>query len=62
MADEKPTMSRMHAVKQFLSNDTAKPVQTSEFMTFWKACSEVERAEFGNSAAEQIGVTIATTV
>lgn len=50
--------SRMSAVKQFLEKDTVRKIDTSEFMSFWKACSEEERQEFGVSAAKQLGLEL----
>jgi hypothetical protein len=54
-------VTRMQAVKRFLDDTPNKP-QTSEFMTFWKACSESERAEFGESTARQLGLELAAQI
>jgi len=53
-------MTRMNAVKQFLSKDSSRPVTTPEFMAFWKACNEQERDEFGQQSAKEIGEQITT--
>lgn len=50
-------MNRMQAVKRFIEQDS-RPVQTTEFMLFWKACSMEEREEYGLSAAKQLGVEL----
>jgi hypothetical protein len=53
-------LSRMQAVKRYLETDTNNPPQTSEFMAFWKSCSEAERSEFGEQAARNLGVELVT--
>lgn len=52
------TITRMIAVKTFFESNTNNKPTTTEFMSFWKACSEEERTEFGNSAAQQLGVEL----
>jgi hypothetical protein len=37
---------RTTLIKNFLSLNSSKPVSNSEFMEFWKACSEDERNQF----------------
>lgn len=51
-------MTRITAVKTFLAKDAPRPIEMSEMMAFWKACSEEERAECAQSAATQLGVTL----
>ena len=46
-------ITRVAVVKKFF-----EPVSSSEFMAFWKACSEDERQEFAVSAATQLGETL----
>ena len=48
----------MNAVKQYLSEGQTRPIQTLEFMAFWKSCSEEEREEFGRQAAKNLGVEL----
>lgn len=50
-------MTRVSCVKAFFEKD-ARPVSNTEFMTFWKACNEEERKEFGIAASQQLGVTL----
>lgn len=51
-------MTRVMAVKAFFEKDTVRPVTNTEYMTFWKACSDNERREYGIAAAEQLGITL----
>ena len=50
-------MNRLAAVRNFLQKDS-RAVETTEFMQFWKACTEQERAAFAESAAKQLGVEL----
>ena len=59
---ERTKMSRPIAVKTFFSKDTTRPLSNTEFMEFWRACSEAERAEFGTAAGRELGVEVIDTV
>lgn len=50
-------MTRIAAVKAFFEKD-AKKVESAEMMAFWRGCNEQERAEFAESAAKQLGITL----
>ena len=50
-------MGRLKAVRQ-LFNDCKPAATVSEFMAFWKACSEAEKTEFAQSAAKQLGLEL----
>jgi len=58
MAD---TVTRIAALKQFFNRDAARPCENTELMAFWKACTEEEKQEFAESAASQLGLTLAAT-
>jgi hypothetical protein len=40
------TLARTTVIKNFLNQGTARQVSNAEFMDFWKACSEEDRARF----------------
>lgn len=42
------TVPRTTAIKNFVNEGSSRPVTNSEFMEFWKACSEDERTQFAN--------------
>jgi len=50
-------MTRVQAIKTYLEKD-AKPIQSTEFMGFWKACSDDERKQFATVASEKLGVEL----
>jgi hypothetical protein len=51
-------MTRVMAVKAFFEKDTVKPLSNTEFMAFWKACSEEERKDYGDQASKELGITV----
>ena len=51
-------MTRTVAVKSFLEKDSSRPITNTEFMAFWKVCTDTERQEFAVSAARQLGVEL----
>jgi hypothetical protein len=40
------TLARTTVIKNFLNQGASRPVSNAEFMDFWKACSEEDRARF----------------
>lgn len=44
------TLARTTVIKNFLNEGSSRPVSNAEFMDFWKACSEEDRAQFDREA------------
>lgn len=42
-------------VRAFLNAGTSRPIETSEYMTFWKACSLEERQQFNDEVVKMGG-------
>lgn len=51
-------VNRVRAVIDFLSKDSRK-VEVPEMMNFWRNCTQVEKVEFSESAALQMGYELA---
>jgi hypothetical protein len=50
-------MTRVQAIKTFLEKG-AESISSTEFMAFWKVCSEDERIQFATVSASQLGVEL----
>ena len=46
------------AVKMYLE-EGAQKIPATEFMAFWKACSDLEKKAFSETAARNLGVELA---
>lgn len=54
-------LSRTHALRDFFAKDS-RPVEGTEFMSFYKSLSADERQSFAVAAAKQLGMELDTEV
>jgi hypothetical protein len=55
---DKQQMNRVGAVRAFFNKDASRPVEMKEMGAFWSNCTQSEKIEFAQMAADQLGVEL----